>query len=201
VRPHQRSLLAAGEPAVDDGARIDRIALDTRSWVDVSRNWLLGADALLDALVADVTWHQGRRQMWERTVDDPRLSWWCRDDDPLPHPALAAIRPALAGRYGVQFGAAGLNYYRDGSDSVAPHADRELRDLDDTLIAIVTLGACRPFRLRPKGGGTSLDLSPASGDLLVMGGACQLGWEHAVPKVAHAGPRVSASWRWARSSP
>jgi alkylated DNA repair dioxygenase AlkB len=98
----------------------------------------------------------------------------------------------------VPFGTVGLNYYRNGADSVAPHADRELRDLDDSLVAIVTLGARRPFLLRPKGGGRSVDLAPASGDLLVMGGACQAGWEHGVPKVARAGPRVSATWRWSR---
>ena len=72
----------------------------------------------------------------------------------------------------------GCNYYRDGNDSVAWHADRELRDLADTRIAIVTLGARRPFLVRPKGGGTSRDVKPGSGDLLVMGGACQMRWEH-----------------------
>ena len=35
--------------------------------------------------------------------------------------------------------------------------------------------------------------------ILVMGGACQASWEHGVPKVtAGAGPRISASVRWAR---
>jgi alkylated DNA repair dioxygenase AlkB len=97
----------------------------------------------------------------------------------------------------VTFGALGLNHYRDGTDSVAWHADRELRHLDDTLVAILTLGATRPFLLRPTGGGRSIDLRPASGDLLVMGGRAQACWEHAVPKTAHAtGPRISASIRW-----
>jgi len=89
-----------------------------------------------------------------------------------------------------------LNYYRDGRDSVAPHRDRELRKLDETLIAIVTLGARRPFLVRPRGGGRSRNIAPAGGDLLVMGGACQRGWEHAVPKVVNAGPRISVTWRW-----
>jgi alkylated DNA repair dioxygenase AlkB len=79
---------------------------------------------------------------------------------------------------------------------VAPHRDRELRHLDETLISIVTLGARRPFLIRPRGGGKSGDISPASGDLLVMGGRTQVGWEHGVPKVKHAGPRISVTWRW-----
>lgn len=185
-----------GEPAVDHDARLERIALDERSWVDVARNWLRGADDVLDVLVETVDWHQGRRRMWDRMVDDPRLSSRYHECDALPHPVLAEVRSALSFRYATRFGGVGLNYYRDGTDSVAPHADRELRDVDDALVAIVTLGARRPFLLRPRGGGRSIDLAPASGDLLVMGGACQAGWEHGVPKVVRAGPRVSATWRW-----
>jgi alkylated DNA repair dioxygenase AlkB len=60
----------------------------------------------------------------------------------------------------------------------------------------VTLGAKRPFLIRPKGGGKSRDISPASGDLLVMGGRTQVNWEHGVPKVKRAGPRISVTWRW-----
>lgn len=42
-----------------------------------------------------------------------------------------------------------------------------------------------------------VDLAPGAGDLLVMGGACQARWEHAVPKTNHrVGPRFSVQWRW-----
>jgi alkylated DNA repair dioxygenase AlkB len=123
---------------------------------------------------------------------------WYEAGQSLPDDALVTIREALGARYGVRFGAVGLNYYRDGRDSVAFHRDRELRHLDDTLIAIMTLGGQRPFLVRPRTGGASIDLSPASGDLIVMGGACQIGFEHGVPKVAHAGPRISVTYRWAR---
>ncbi len=196
--PHQRSLFATGTPAIHACRRVERTALDERSWVDVARNWLDGADEVLDALVAAVEWRHGRRRMWDRMVDDPRLTCWYREGDAVPHPVFVEVREALSCRYGARLGTVGLNYYRDGADSVAPHADRELRNVDDALVAIVTLGARRPFLLRPKGGGRSIDLAPASGDLLVMGGACQAGWEHGVPKVVRAGPRISATWRWAR---
>jgi alkylated DNA repair dioxygenase AlkB len=135
--------------------------------------------------------------MYGRMIDDPRLSHWYDASDDLPHPALALIRTTLSSRYDVTFRAVGLNYYRDGRDSVAPHRDRELRDVDNTLVAITTLGAARPFRLRPRHGGPSVDVHPGSGDLLVMGGRTQADWEHAVPKVRAAGPRVSISLRWA----
>ena len=129
-------------------------------------------------------------------VDDPRLSCWYSADETLPHPAFEPVRSALEEHYDVPLGGLGLNYYRDGRDSVAPHRDRELRHLDDTLIAIVTLGARRPFLIRPRGGGKSRDIAPESGDLLVMGGRTQVNWEHGVPKVKRAGPRISATWRW-----
>jgi alkylated DNA repair dioxygenase AlkB len=199
VIAHQRSLFAAGVPAVDPDATWERIRLDDTSWVDVARGWLAGADTLLDQLVAAVPWSCGRRWMYDRMVDDPRLSHRSHDAT-VPHPALAVARAALADRYGVTLGPLALNYYRDGRDSVAFHRDRELRRVDDTLIAIVTLGARRPFLVRPLAGAhrRAHDLAPASGDVLVMGGACQMAWEHAVPKTRHAlGPRVSATWRWA----
>src|SRR3954471_13601912 len=192
----QRCLLGGGDPRVDEHASFDRIALDDESWIDVARGWLLGADTLLDALLDRVEWQQGRRRMYDRMLDDPRLSRWYKRDDPLPHDALHAIGARLDEQLGVPLLGPACNYYRDGSDSVAWHADRELRELADTRIAILTLGAPRPFLLRPKGGGRSIDLSPGSGDLLVMGGACQMQWEHSVPKKRSSGPRISLSWRW-----
>lgn len=193
----QGSLLTVGEIArVDTAARGRRMPLGAGAWCEFVPGWLRGADALLENLVSSVPWRQGRRWMYERVVDDPRLSCWYGADDDLPDPALVALRSALERRLRVPFGPVGLNYYRDGRDSVAWHRDRELRHLDDTLIAIVTLGGERPFHLRRLGGGRSLHLRPASGDLLVMGGACQRTWEHAVPKVAVADPRISVSLRW-----
>ena len=196
----QRTLLGVGEPAVAPDARFERIELDDASWIDVARDWLLGADTLLDALIDTVDWRQGRRRMYDRVLDDPRLSRWYAPGDALPHPALDTVRLALEHRLEVPLATTGLNYYRDGDDSVAWHADRELRELTDTRIAIVTLGARRPFLVRPTGGGHSHDIKPGSGDLLVMGGACQMRWQHSVPKVKRAGPRISCTYRWTNTT-
>jgi len=203
VLPGQRSLFASGEVRVDRDAPWDRLALDDTSWVDVCRGHLLGADTVLDVVIDAVPWQCSRRFMYDRMVDDPRLSYRAPRRELLPHPVLAQVRDGLSARYGVPLGAAACNYYRDGRDSVAPHGDRELRDTDDTLVCLLTLGATRPFRLRPHGrtGGRTYDVAPGSGDVLVMGGACQRDWEHGVPKVRAAGPRVSVTWRWVRPSP
>jgi alkylated DNA repair dioxygenase AlkB len=67
----------------------------------------------------------------------------------------------------------------------------------DTMVAIVSLGAPRALRLRPRGGGSpSLRFDVGHGDLLVMGGSCQRTWEHCVPKTARdVGPRISVQFR------
>src|SRR5262249_4915593 len=156
------------------------------------------ADTLFEHLRVEVPWTQGRRWMYEREVDDPRLSRWYEPGEALPHDALVAVGDALGIRYGVPFEGLGLNYYRDGRDSVAPHRDGEVRQLGASLLAIVSLGARRPVLVRPASGGSSIALSPASGGLLVMGGGCQIGFEPGVPKVAHSGPRISVTYRWAR---
>ena len=197
--PLQENLFAGGPPGARPGTPFERIDLGGGAWVEVARSWFGGADELVERLMAGVGWRHHQRWMYERLVDEPRLSRWYRADDALPDEALAHFRMAAGRRYRVRFGAMALNFYRGGSDSVAFHTDRELRHIHDTLVVILTLGSTRPFLLRPLGGGRSLDLRPGSGDLIVMGGACQETWEHAVPKVTRGcGPRISASIRWAR---
>jgi alkylated DNA repair dioxygenase AlkB len=194
----QLGFFGVGDATINGGAAPERTELDGTAWVEVRRGWLLGADTMCEELIRDVPWAQHRRRMYNRVVDEPRLTWRPGEGDEAAHAGLKMAGDALKEIYEVPLVGPGLNYYRDGRDSVAFHGDRELRLLNDTIVAIVTLGARRAFLLRPLGGGRSMDFRPASGDLLVMGGACQALFEHAVPKVASCGPRVSASWRWVR---
>jgi alkylated DNA repair dioxygenase AlkB len=197
---------ALAAPAVRSDVAFERVWLDEGSWVDVARGWLAGADAVHDALVERASWRQGRLWRYERWVDEPRLSAPARVGDEPLHPVLPELHRALRARFRVTFGGAALAMYRDGRDGVAFHRDRELRWLDDTAIAVLSLGEQRPWLLRPRAnrfahdapnGGATHDIKPASGDLLVMGGRCQADWEHSVPKVRRPiGARVSLQWRW-----
>nr|WP_278260120.1 alpha-ketoglutarate-dependent dioxygenase AlkB [Nocardioides convexus] len=68
----------------------------------------------------------------------------------------------------------------------------------DTMVAIVSLGDPRRLHLRPRDPerrAESFAVEMGHGDLVVMGGSCQRTWEHAVPKVAAAGPRISVQFR------
>lgn len=177
-----------------------RTSLSSGAWVDVLAGWLPEADDVLAAMVADVPWRAEQRRMYDRVVDVPRLVCTYLAGEPLPHPRLREAREALSDHYeaelGERFRTAGCCYYRDGRDSVAWHGDTVGRGrTEDTMVAIVSLGDPRRLALRPRGGGESVAFEMGHGDLLVMGGSCQRTWEHAVPKVAHAGPRVSVQFR------
>jgi alkylated DNA repair dioxygenase AlkB len=197
VPPWQASFFGDTEPSVDALAGVVRRPLDSESWIDESTAWLSGADRLLSELVPSITWRCPVVSMYERRLRQPRLSAWFRfDDGDLPEMAvLHEMRAVLSERYRVDFDSIGFNLYRDGHDSVAWHGDRHARVMTDPIVAIVTLGSARPFLLRPLGGGRSRRLVPHAGDLLVMGGACQHRWQHSVPKVRRAGPRLSISFR------
>ncbi len=183
------------------GAAVERRVLSNGAWLDTRPGFVTAADELFDALVSGVPWHEERMHMYDSTVRVPRLLARYGQDEPLPHPVLEEARAALNAHYidelGEPFVTAGLCLYRDGNDSVAWHGDRIARESpSDTMVAILSLGATRPFALRPKSGGPGLRLPVGHGDLLVMGGSCQRTWLHAVPKTTRClGARISIQFR------
>jgi alkylated DNA repair dioxygenase AlkB len=196
----QGSLLGAAAPDADRGfATLVRHRLDERCWIDHAPEWLAGHDAVFDELFRDQPWQQRTVTMYDRRLPEPRLTrWWRTGDGDPPLPLLDELRRLLGERYDEEFDSIGLNLYRDGSDSVAWHGDRHRHTQIDPIVGIVSVGARRPFRLRPRppaGGRTARTFELGGGDLLVMGGACQHDWEHTVPKVRTAGPRISITFR------
>jgi alkylated DNA repair dioxygenase AlkB len=183
------------------GSTVRRTVLAHGAWVDLRPGWIAGADALFARLAETVPWREERRHMYDRVVDVPRLLCFYAEGEPLPDPVLGEAKRALDDHYapelGEPFRTAGLCLYRDGRDSVAWHGDTTGRgSTQDTMVAIVSLGAPRTLALRPRGGGPTLRHDLSHGDLLVMGGSCQRTWEHAVPKTARAtGPRISVQFR------
>jgi len=180
----------------------ERRDLGSGAWIETRSGWLDGAESVFDELLSAVAWRAERRRMYDRVLDVPRLvGFYDLVNDRAPHPVVSRLRRRLndiyAGELGEPFTSAGFCLYRDGSDSVAWHGDTIGRSsTEDTMVAIVSLGATRMFAMRPRGGGASLRLPQAHGDLLVMGGSCQRTWEHAVPKTsAPVGPRMSIQFR------
>ncbi|MGH2685172.1 MAG: alpha-ketoglutarate-dependent dioxygenase AlkB [Actinomycetota bacterium] len=174
-----------------------RHQLDHRCWVDHVTGWLSGSDVVFETLVAEAKWAQLTRRMYDKQVEQPRLTAPWRNDRQLlvRLPVIDEMRSILSARYEVELDSGGVNFYRDGRDSVAWHADRIPKEIVDPVVCIVSVGEPRKFLLRPRGGGASLKFMLGRGDLLVTGGATQRAWDHSVPKVAHAGPRISITFR------
>jgi alkylated DNA repair dioxygenase AlkB len=195
----QPSLFDGGAIEVDASFRgLTRRELGDGAWVDHVPGWCRGADALFERLLQEVPWRGRDVHMYDRTVTEPRLTHrWHAGEEPAAPDELLDMARLLGERYGVGFTQVGANLYRDGADSVAWHGDRVARDLPEAVVALVSLGGVRPFRLRPKGGGTAIGYRPGPGDLLVLGGSCQRTWQHAVPKVRAAPPRISVQFRHA----
>jgi len=222
----QLSLLDQFGPCPDESfAGLSRRQLEGDAWVDYSPQWMAGQRAFLDLMVETCDWEKHRRVMYDRLVDVPRLvagapgsQWDVEGDDgmyeQLRHTAsaarveearahLARMAAMLSVRYRRVLDSVSLGFYRDGRDSVSFHGDKMGTLRKDTVVAIVSVGAPRNFLLRPARAreGRTHSYRFGQGDLLVMGGTCQDTWEHAVPKMAHAGPRVSIMFREKVPSP
>jgi alkylated DNA repair dioxygenase AlkB len=163
-----------------------------------------------------VDWRAERRMMYDREVDVPRLvAHYALDQGadggdcervalPAAEPVPRAIREAarlVVERLDVPFNGVGLNLYRDGRDSVAPHNDH-LDELRKSFpIALVSLGATRLMTIRAKASPrrvVHVDLE--AGSLLVMDYATQIHYTHAVPKTSDpVGERISLAFRVKRS--
>ncbi len=188
---------------------LEAIALDggelrfAPAWLEAAE-----ADALLAALQAEVPWERHRLKMFGREIDAPRLSCWIGDPgaaytysrvrfSPRPWtPALAALRARVSAAAGEAFNSVLANLYRDGADAMGWHADDEPELGPAPVIASLSLGAERRFALRPRAGGPSRALPLPHGSLLVMAGATQRHWQHALPRSAKvAGPRLNLTFR------
>jgi alkylated DNA repair dioxygenase AlkB len=194
------------ELTIDRRAPTERLQLDDTSWVDLATGFVRDADNEFHRLHDSASWGQTEVLRYDLYVPERRLSAGLRPDS---SPLLRQVDLHLRATYRVSFTGVAAILYRTGQDFQGLHSDREMRWLDDTLIAIVVLGQRRPFVIRrraplseviervPAGEGPDdIVLTPGEGDLLVMGGACQRNWLHGVPIADTPNPRISLTWRW-----
>lgn len=196
----QGSLFGREESRFDAGfSSIQRFELSQGAWLEHQLSWLSGHATWFEWLAANVDWRSHEREMYERIVAVPRLTASMPEEARTrggPWRQLVSISRALSRRYGRQLESVGFAYYRDGNDSVAPHGDKMEHLVSDTVIAILSVGTPRRFVLRKADGKAHRHVFNLGwGDLLVMGGNAQQTWQHGVPKVAHAEPRISIVFR------
>ena len=135
--------------------------------------------------------------MYDRDVDVPRLTSGYRLSDHNLPPALAEASQRAIEAIGAPFNRAGLNLYRDGRDSVAPHNDHLYEIVAGYPIALISLGATRLMTIRSKSKPKRhLDLDLEEGSLLLMSYETQFHYDHGIPKTrAAVGPRISVALR------
>jgi len=181
---------------------LETLVDDATGRIDYRRNLFDDerARAWFDQLRDEIAWRSERRPMYDRVVEVPRLvaSVSLRSED-IPEP-IRAMRPAVERFCGVRFTSAGLNFYRDGNDSVAPHGDQLEMAPDDAPVALVSLGATRRMTIRSREKPRRIfDRDLESGSLLVMSYASHFHFDHGIPKTKlRVGQRISIAFRCTR---
>ena len=158
------------------------------------------ATTLFDALVAKCVW-QRRRTSFKSFVPrdeayygDPGTNYTYsrREYKPLAWiPELLSLKArveeatpteayAKSNLSKLPYNAVLCNLYRNGNDSVGLHADAEPEM--GPVIASVSLGVERLFRLKGKDGGVAFSERLRHGSLLIMAGQTQNNFKHEVPK-------------------
>ncbi len=174
------------------------------------RHWLTEADAnrALADLRTELPWQCHRIRIFGREVPSPRLSSWHGDPGTdyrysgHRHVAqawtatLTELRTRLLDTLGFDFNAVLVNLYRNGSDSMGWHADDERELGPQPLIASISLGASRRFVLRRRDRQHRYELNLSHASLLLMLGATQQAWQHALPRQLRVlEPRINLTFR------
>jgi len=160
-------------------------------------------------LHAEIAWERHRLRLFGREIQAPRLSCWVGDADatyiysrtrfvPRPWtPSLSELRVALSAQGAEAFNSVLCNLYRDGRDAMGWHSDDEAELGARPVIASLSFGATRRFRLRGRHDpALRLELELESGSLLLMTGATQTHYRHDLPRSTRVtGPRINLTFR------
>ena len=185
------------------------LQLTEHSWLRHVPAWAHDADVALSSLTEELAWKVEYLNLYGRVVPQPRLTAVCgRSMDPATRyrrpnpvqpwsPVAGALRSLVAAEVpGWEPNGLIANRYRDGADSISWHADDEPALGPSPVVASVSFGARRGFRLKPRSGGPAITVDLSHGDLLIMGGATQQEYVHAIAKSKRVnGPRVSLTFR------
>ncbi|MEQ1558411.1 MAG: alpha-ketoglutarate-dependent dioxygenase AlkB [Methyloglobulus sp.] len=166
------------------------------------------ADYFFDTLLDTLAWQEEDIFIFGKWVKVPRLMCWYGDlqayyqysgvnHKPLPWTHdLQSIRGKVEQQCQSTFNSVLANLYRDGRDSMGCHADDEKELGLNPIIASLSLGDERLFKLHHKKSKRTLNIHLQHGDLLVMGGTCQQHWLHSIPKTkALKTPRINLTFR------
>lgn len=160
-------------------------------------------------LYEETPWQQDDIKVFNKVYAQPRLTaLYASNEKPYTYSnitmypnaftqALSKIKKNVEAIAGVTFTTCLINLYRNGQDSNGWHSDNEKELGTNPIIASVSLGAPRNFKLRKKRDHSqkaAIILEP--GSLLLMQGQTQHTWQHQIPKTAKVvAPRINLTFR------
>ncbi|MGR9000588.1 MAG: alpha-ketoglutarate-dependent dioxygenase AlkB family protein [Gammaproteobacteria bacterium] len=169
---------------------------------------LLESDLLFAKLNSSLAWQEEDIFIYGKRCKVPRLMCWYGDPgaayqysgvnhQPLPWTdELLLIKEKVQNYCHSSFNSVLANLYRNGRDSMGCHADNEKELGPNPVIASLSLGDERLFKLHHKKRKETLDINLGNGDLLVMAGTLQHHWVHSLPKTTKSkGPRINLTFR------
>jgi alkylated DNA repair dioxygenase AlkB len=151
----------------------------------------------------EVEWRQNSIRIFGNVLPEPRLTAWYGLEyrySNIQWPErefpsfLIPLKEEVERHCNFEFNSVLLNLYRDGQDSMGWHRDNE-PEMDQSVIASVSFGASRKFKLKERKGTEKMDVLLESGSLLIMNDL-QENWLHAIPKTKLcASPRINLTFR------
>lgn len=175
--------------------------------LDYYESFLEDPETWQERLVEQLNWRQDSITMFGKTHPIPRLQAWHGEPEAVytysriklePHawtPDLLALKKRCEEVTGSRFQGVLCNLYRNGRDYAALHSDNEPELGERPVIASLSFGALRKFKLKHQDGET-VELWPAAGSLIVMSGELQEFWKHELAKSLKVKePRLNLTFR------
>lgn len=164
----------------------------------------------MEKLLRETAWRQEKIQVWGKAHAQPRLVAWHGDSGTAYgysgitlqasdwSTTLRRIKKEIESATGYRFNSVLLNLYRDQHDHVSWHSDDEPELGQNPVIASLSLGATRTFKLKYKSSAAQkvLSFELGSGSLLLMAGATQHHWKHCIARQSRASAaRINLTFR------
>ncbi len=167
------------------------------------------ADAYFGTFMKDLDWQQFSIKIFGKTIPQPRLTaLYAKAEVPYTYSGLTLfpkkftlelleLCKELKQYTPAHFTHCLANLYRDGKDSMGLHSDDEKNLGKDPVIASVSLGASRKFKLKHRNNkDQKIEIDLEHGSLLLMMGSTQHYWKHELPKTKpDTGPRINLTFR------
>ena len=170
------------------------------------------ADKLFETLLERNQWEREILKIYGKSISAPRLTSWF--SDPMVSyrysgkkrigkpftPEIFQLRQILNARLNVHFNFVLANFYRDGKDYVGWHADDEPDLGSRPLIASISLGESRRFRVRHNSRKVTESIDLVHGSLLIMRGQSQSHFKHCLAKTKRlVNSRINLTFRTIQS--